>query len=173
MLQRNIEMVVRIDSKYRDYIRTDSKVNLETEEHSSGNRFVNISRGFQGTPLQDNQEISGQGENGDEINCSHGAPTLAKHPERAFRSSRRPHRRRPSRKRLRPGKSSPMTRLTTKSSVSATNSVHHDPQASKPAREPSASSTRATSCTTKRIVPSATSIIFSTRCNKGRARSES
>jgi phospholipid/cholesterol/gamma-HCH transport system substrate-binding protein len=76
-LQRNIEMVVRIDSKYRDYIRTDSKVNLETEG-LLGNRFVNISRGFQGTPLQDNQEIAGHGENGMNQLLAQGAD-LAQH----------------------------------------------------------------------------------------------
>jgi phospholipid/cholesterol/gamma-HCH transport system substrate-binding protein len=57
-LQRNIEMVVRIDSKYRDYIRTDSKVNLETEG-LLGNRFVNISRGFKARRFRTTRKLRG------------------------------------------------------------------------------------------------------------------
>ena len=76
-LERNIQMIVRIDSKYRDDIRTDSKVNLETEG-LLGNRFVNISRGFKGDALQDNQEIAGHGENGINQLLAQGAD-LAQH----------------------------------------------------------------------------------------------
>jgi phospholipid/cholesterol/gamma-HCH transport system substrate-binding protein len=61
--ERNIELVMRIAAKYKDYIRADSKASLVTQG-LLGDRFVNISRGFLGQPLQNNQEIPGTGENG-------------------------------------------------------------------------------------------------------------
>lgn len=75
--ERNIELVMRIDSKYKDYIRSDSKASLVTEG-LLGDRFVNISRGFQGEPLQNNAEIPGAGENGINQLVAQGA-NLAEH----------------------------------------------------------------------------------------------
>jgi phospholipid/cholesterol/gamma-HCH transport system substrate-binding protein len=74
---RNIELVMRIDSKYKDNIRVDSRASLVTEG-LLGSRYVNISRGFQGSPLQDNQEVPGQGENGMTELLAQGA-ALAQH----------------------------------------------------------------------------------------------
>jgi phospholipid/cholesterol/gamma-HCH transport system substrate-binding protein len=74
---RNIQLIMRIDSKYKEDIRVDSRASLITEG-LLGNRYVNISRGFQGPPLQDNQEIQGQGENGINELLAQGAD-LAKH----------------------------------------------------------------------------------------------
>jgi phospholipid/cholesterol/gamma-HCH transport system substrate-binding protein len=74
---RNIELVMRIDSKYKDNIRVDSRASLVTEG-LLGSRYVNISRGFKGSPLQDNQEVPGQGENGMTELLAQGA-ALAQH----------------------------------------------------------------------------------------------
>jgi phospholipid/cholesterol/gamma-HCH transport system substrate-binding protein len=75
--ERNIELVMRIDSKYKEYIRSDSKASLVTEG-LLGDRFVNISRGFKGDPLQNNAEIPGAGENGINQLVAQGA-NLAEH----------------------------------------------------------------------------------------------
>jgi phospholipid/cholesterol/gamma-HCH transport system substrate-binding protein len=75
--ERNIELVMRIDSKYKDYIRGDSKASLVTQG-LLGDRFVNISRGFKGDPLQNNAEIPGTGENGINQLVAQGA-NLAEH----------------------------------------------------------------------------------------------
>ena len=74
---RNIELIMRIDSKYKEDIRVDSRASLITEG-LLGNRYVNISRGFKGAPLQDNQEVQGQGENGINELLAQGAE-LAQH----------------------------------------------------------------------------------------------
>src|SRR5882724_3034751 len=74
---RNIQLVMRIDEKYKDNIRVDSRASLVTEG-LLGNRYVNISRGFKGAPLQPNQEVPGQGENGITELLAQGAD-MAKH----------------------------------------------------------------------------------------------
>jgi phospholipid/cholesterol/gamma-HCH transport system substrate-binding protein len=74
---RNIEVVMRISSKYKENIRMDSSASLITEG-LLGNRYVNISRGFQGPPLQDYQEVPGKGENGINELLAQGA-SLAQH----------------------------------------------------------------------------------------------
>jgi phospholipid/cholesterol/gamma-HCH transport system substrate-binding protein len=53
---RSIEIIMRLNKKYQPDIRSDSKVSLETEG-LLGNRYVNITRGFNGTVLQANQEV--------------------------------------------------------------------------------------------------------------------
>lgn len=55
---RNIEVVMRVDRRYRDYILTDSVASLVTEG-LLGNRYVNITRGMTGTPIADSGEIKG------------------------------------------------------------------------------------------------------------------
>jgi len=60
---RNIEVVLRIDRRFQSNILTDSTATLVTEG-LLGNRYVNITRGFTGSPLKDNQEVSGTAEQG-------------------------------------------------------------------------------------------------------------
>jgi phospholipid/cholesterol/gamma-HCH transport system substrate-binding protein len=74
---RNIQVVMRIESKYRDDIRSDSTASLVTQG-LLGDRYVNISRGFKGAPLKDNQEVKGSEENGINQLLAQGAD-LAKH----------------------------------------------------------------------------------------------
>lgn len=74
---RNIEVIMRIETKYQDVIRSDSKASLITEG-LLGNRYVNISRGFTGKPLADYAEVPGLGENGINQLLAQGA-NLAEH----------------------------------------------------------------------------------------------
>ena len=55
---RSIEVVVRVDRRYQEDILTDSTASLVTEG-LLGNRYMNISRGFTGVPLKENQEVKG------------------------------------------------------------------------------------------------------------------
>ena len=55
---RNIEVVMRVDRRYQNYILTDSTVSLVTEG-LLGNRYVNITRGMTGAPLKEGQEVKG------------------------------------------------------------------------------------------------------------------
>lgn len=55
---RNIEVDMRIDKKYREYILGDSTASLVTEG-LLGNRYVNVTRGITGVPISDNGEIPG------------------------------------------------------------------------------------------------------------------
>jgi phospholipid/cholesterol/gamma-HCH transport system substrate-binding protein len=55
---KNIEVVMRIDRKYQNDILTDSMASLVTEG-LLGNRYVNITRGFTGTPIGDAGVIPG------------------------------------------------------------------------------------------------------------------
>ncbi|HEY6945433.1 MAG TPA: MlaD family protein [Candidatus Acidoferrum sp.] len=55
---KNIEVVMRISRNYQGDILTDSVASLVTEG-LLGNRYVNISRGFTGTPIPDNAIIPG------------------------------------------------------------------------------------------------------------------
>jgi phospholipid/cholesterol/gamma-HCH transport system substrate-binding protein len=74
---RNIEVVMRIDEKFKDNIRSDSRASLVTQG-LLGNQSVSITRGFKGVPLQDNQEVPGQPQNGINELLAEGAD-LEKH----------------------------------------------------------------------------------------------
>jgi phospholipid/cholesterol/gamma-HCH transport system substrate-binding protein len=54
----NIEIVMKLDRRFQNDILTDSVATLVTEG-LLGNRYVNVQRGYTGTPLKDGQEISG------------------------------------------------------------------------------------------------------------------
>ncbi|HWZ98840.1 MAG TPA: MlaD family protein [Candidatus Dormibacteraeota bacterium] len=56
--RRNVEVDMRIDRRFQNDILTDSVASLVTEG-LLGNRYVDIERGFTGTPLKENQEIPG------------------------------------------------------------------------------------------------------------------
>lgn len=62
----NIEVVLRIEEKYSRYILTDSTAKLETEG-LLGNKFINVTRGFTGTPLK----------NGDTVPAGSGVDVMA------------------------------------------------------------------------------------------------
>jgi phospholipid/cholesterol/gamma-HCH transport system substrate-binding protein len=55
---RSVEVVMRINSKFRDYVRTDSYASLYTEGFL-GNRVVTVQRGYTGQVLGDGQEVPG------------------------------------------------------------------------------------------------------------------
>jgi phospholipid/cholesterol/gamma-HCH transport system substrate-binding protein len=57
----NIELTLRIDKKFQESIRTDSKASLATEG-LLGNRYVTISRGLTGTMIPNNGVLPGQEE---------------------------------------------------------------------------------------------------------------
>jgi phospholipid/cholesterol/gamma-HCH transport system substrate-binding protein len=59
--ERSVEVVMRINRNFRDYIRTDSFAELFTEGFL-GNRVVSIQRGYNGQPLGDGQELPGREE---------------------------------------------------------------------------------------------------------------
>ena len=54
----NIEVDIRIDSKYQGDVLTDSAASLVTEG-LLGNRYVNVQRGYTGVPLKEGQSIPG------------------------------------------------------------------------------------------------------------------
>jgi phospholipid/cholesterol/gamma-HCH transport system substrate-binding protein len=58
---RNIELVLRVDKRFQPDILTDSTASLVTEG-LLGNRYVNITRGFTGVALKENQEVPGTAE---------------------------------------------------------------------------------------------------------------
>src|SRR6202047_3171276 len=55
---KNIEVVMRLDRRFQDDVLTDSTASLVTEG-LLGNRYVNITRGFTGTPLKEGQVVPG------------------------------------------------------------------------------------------------------------------
>jgi phospholipid/cholesterol/gamma-HCH transport system substrate-binding protein len=55
---RNIQVVLRVGKKYQEDILTDSTASLVTEG-LLGNRYVEVTRGFTGVPLRDNEEVKG------------------------------------------------------------------------------------------------------------------
>jgi phospholipid/cholesterol/gamma-HCH transport system substrate-binding protein len=55
---KNIEVVMRVDKRYQSDILTDSTASLVTEG-LLGNRYVNITRGFTGTPIGDSGVVLG------------------------------------------------------------------------------------------------------------------
>src|SRR5208337_3403917 len=57
----NIEVVMRIDSHYKKDILSDSAASLVTEG-LLGNRYVTITRGYTGVPLEEGQAVPGTGE---------------------------------------------------------------------------------------------------------------
>ncbi|HMD38927.1 MAG TPA: MlaD family protein [Candidatus Acidoferrum sp.] len=57
---RNIEVVMRVAKKYQEYILTDSTVSLVTQG-LLGNEYVEVTRGFTGTVLKDDEEVHGSG----------------------------------------------------------------------------------------------------------------
>ncbi len=59
--ERSVEVVMRINRNFRDYVRTDSYASLITEGFL-GNRVVSIQRGYAGQALGDGQEIPGREE---------------------------------------------------------------------------------------------------------------
>lgn len=58
---RNIEVDMRLQKSFQDYIRADSSAGLITEG-LLGNRYVDIDRGYVGRVLQNNDEIPGREE---------------------------------------------------------------------------------------------------------------
>jgi ABC-type transporter Mla subunit MlaD len=54
--ERRIQLVLRIQKRYQDQILADSDATLVTEG-LLGNRYVNISRGFKGTPISSGGEL--------------------------------------------------------------------------------------------------------------------
>jgi phospholipid/cholesterol/gamma-HCH transport system substrate-binding protein len=60
---RNIEIDLRIQKSFEDYIRTDSAATLITEG-LLGNRYVDIDRGYVGRVLQNDEEIPGRQDKG-------------------------------------------------------------------------------------------------------------
>jgi phospholipid/cholesterol/gamma-HCH transport system substrate-binding protein len=58
---RNIEVVMRLDKRFQNYILSDS-VASQVTEGLLGNRYLNITRGMTGAPLRDGQEVKGTGE---------------------------------------------------------------------------------------------------------------
>jgi phospholipid/cholesterol/gamma-HCH transport system substrate-binding protein len=58
---RSVEVVMRINRDFRDYVRTDSYATLLTEGFL-GNRVVSIQRGYTGQVLGDGQELPGKEE---------------------------------------------------------------------------------------------------------------
>jgi len=60
---KSIEIVMRLDRRFQPDILTDSNATLVTEG-LLGNKYINISRGFTGTPLKEDQEVKGVSERG-------------------------------------------------------------------------------------------------------------
>ena len=58
---RNIEIVMRLEKRFQSDIMTDSTASLVTEG-LLGNRYVNITRGYTGVALKENQEVPGSAE---------------------------------------------------------------------------------------------------------------
>jgi phospholipid/cholesterol/gamma-HCH transport system substrate-binding protein len=55
--QRRIELVLRVEKRDQEMIRSDSTATLATDG-LLGKRFVQVERGFNGTPLNDGDEIA-------------------------------------------------------------------------------------------------------------------
>jgi ABC-type transporter Mla subunit MlaD len=55
--QRRIELILRVEKRDQEMIRSDSTATLETDG-LLGKRFVKVERGFKGTPLSDGDEIA-------------------------------------------------------------------------------------------------------------------
>jgi phospholipid/cholesterol/gamma-HCH transport system substrate-binding protein len=59
---KNIEVIMRLDRRFQGDILTDSTASMVTEG-LLGNRYVNITRGFTGVPLKEDQEVTGTAQN--------------------------------------------------------------------------------------------------------------
>ena len=59
--ERNIEVVMRLQKSFQNYVRSDSSAGLVTEG-LLGNRYVDIDRGYVGRVLEDDDEIRGRHE---------------------------------------------------------------------------------------------------------------
>lgn len=55
---KNIEVVMRVDRRFQNYVLSDSTASLVTEG-LLGNRYVNITRGVTGASLKEGQEVKG------------------------------------------------------------------------------------------------------------------
>jgi ABC-type transporter Mla subunit MlaD len=55
--QRRLQVDLKVEKRYQDKIRTDSTASLTTQS-LLGDRYVNISRGFYGTPIPAGGEIA-------------------------------------------------------------------------------------------------------------------
>ncbi|HLW98366.1 MAG TPA: MlaD family protein [Candidatus Acidoferrales bacterium] len=75
--KKSIVVSLRINSKYKENIRTDSRASLITEG-LLGNRYVNITRGFSGVPLKNGDVVEGESEKGINTLVAQGA-NLAQH----------------------------------------------------------------------------------------------
>jgi phospholipid/cholesterol/gamma-HCH transport system substrate-binding protein len=73
---RSVEVVMRVSRKYDEYILTDSTASVVTEG-LLGNRYIEITRGFTGVPLKDEQEVQGVMEKGPTELVARGADVLA------------------------------------------------------------------------------------------------
>lgn len=73
---RTVEVVMRINRDFQNYIRTDSTATLFTEGFV-GNRVVTIQRGFTGQVLRDGQEVPGLAEKAMTQVVSRGADLMA------------------------------------------------------------------------------------------------
>jgi phospholipid/cholesterol/gamma-HCH transport system substrate-binding protein len=58
---RNVEVVMRVDKRFKDNITTESRASLVTEGFL-GNRYVRITRGYAGTPIPAQGEVPGEEE---------------------------------------------------------------------------------------------------------------
>ena len=59
--ERNVQVDMRVQKSFQDYIRSDSSAGLITEG-LLGNRYVDIDRGYAGRVLQNNDEVPGREE---------------------------------------------------------------------------------------------------------------
>jgi phospholipid/cholesterol/gamma-HCH transport system substrate-binding protein len=73
---RNIEIVLRVGKNFQSDILTDSTASLVTEG-LLGNRYIEVTRGFTGTPLKDNEEVKGVEEKSVKEVMQRSADTLA------------------------------------------------------------------------------------------------
>ncbi|HVN08919.1 MAG TPA: MlaD family protein [Patescibacteria group bacterium] len=58
---RNVEVIMRVDQRYKEYITTESRASLVTEGFL-GNRYVEITRGYAGSPIPTGGEVPGEQE---------------------------------------------------------------------------------------------------------------
>jgi phospholipid/cholesterol/gamma-HCH transport system substrate-binding protein len=58
---RNVEVVMRVDKRFKDNITTESRASLVTEGFL-GNRYVRITRGYTGSPIPPQGEVLGEQE---------------------------------------------------------------------------------------------------------------
>ena len=58
---RNVEVILRVDRRFKDNITTESRASLVTEGFL-GNRYVRITRGYAGVPIPPQGEVTGEAE---------------------------------------------------------------------------------------------------------------